>query len=168
MFIIHGAYHWLPKRVAFRNDYCLSCEAPRRSIRIRTLDVGHIFWIPVLPVGFWKRWLCTVCGRNPHENPQTRRSFKWAGLVVLILITVALWAEPVPPDFVIGGWIIRFGAPLAAALTLRHLLRTPKDPSLKERLSTIQPATETICPFCNTQLLLATQWSCPACGVVRY
>ena len=56
MVIIHGVYHWSPKQVEFRNDYCLSCSAQRRAIRVRTFDVAHLFWIPILPLGFWKRW----------------------------------------------------------------------------------------------------------------
>lgn len=167
MLIVHGVYHWWPKTVGFRNDYCLFCGGARRATWIRTFDVGHLFWIPILPVGYWKRWLCTTCGRNPHESPKTRRSFKWAGLVVLILVSVVFWAGPVPPDFVVGIWIIRVGAPVAAILVLWHLLRTPIDLSLKERLSTVVPASETICPFCGTPLTGGPHWSCPGCGVVR-
>ena len=51
MFVIHGAYHFWPKRVAFRNDYCFTCGQACRAVAIRTFDVGHIFWIPILPVG---------------------------------------------------------------------------------------------------------------------
>jgi hypothetical protein len=40
MFIVYGSYHFWPKKVGFRDDYCLGCQAPRRSIAIRTLDVG--------------------------------------------------------------------------------------------------------------------------------
>src|ERR1039458_1806615 len=53
MRIVRGAYHFRTKPVAFRDDYCLSCGAPRRSIAVRSVDVGHIFWIPILPVLFW-------------------------------------------------------------------------------------------------------------------
>ena len=84
MLIVRGSYHFWPKRVAFRNDYCLRCQAPRRSIAIRTFDVRHLFWIPILPVGFWKRWQCEVCGQAPHIYPKVRRFFKWVGLVFSI------------------------------------------------------------------------------------
>jgi len=168
MFIVTGAYHWWPKVVAFRNDYCLTCAAERRSVRIRTFDVGHIFWVPVLPVGFWKHWFCMVCNRDPHANPRTRRSFKWVGVVILILFATLSWIEPVTPDSVAFSWIFRIGAPLGAILLLAHLLKTPKEPSLKEKLSTVQPATDTICPFCTTPKIGGSRWSCPVCGVVRY
>jgi hypothetical protein len=170
MFIIHGAYHFWPKRVAFRNDYCLSCREPRRSIAVRTFDVGHISWIPVLPVGFWKHWQCTVCGEQPHLKPKTRRSLKWGSLVTLIACGVLIWAAPITPEDaeeVASVWILRVGAPLAAMLLVRHLLLTPKHPSLREMLKTVPPATDTVCHFCGTPLVMGARSSCPACGAVR-
>ena len=168
MFILHGVYHWRPKRVAFRNDYCLTCGLERRSVCIRTFDVGHIFWVPVLPVGFWKHWFCTVCGKDPHVFPRTRRSFKWVGLIVLVLVAVLFWAAPVIPDFVVGSWIFRLAAPVAAVLLLFRLLLTDKDPSLKKKLAAVPPASELVCPFCSTPMVGGAHWSCPACGVARY
>lgn len=154
--------------MAFRNDYCLACGEARRAVQVRTFDVGHIYWIPILPAGFWKHWQCTVCGRDPRVNTKTRRGFKWAGLFILLLFSAAFWAMPVMPDFVAGTWIFRIAAPLGAILTVAHLLGTRNEPSLKARLASIQPAADTVCPFCGTPLLmLASGCSCPVCGVVR-
>jgi len=168
LFIVYGVYHYRPKRIAFRNDYCLSCARPRRSVQIRTFDVCHIFWIPFLPLGFHRRWRCTTCGRLPHVYPGTRRGFKWAGLVVLLVLAIASWVSPPPSDFLIMGWVIRVGASIGAILTLVHLLRTPKNPSLKQRLADIPPASDTVCPFCGSALLmLSSQCCCAACGILR-
>jgi hypothetical protein len=157
----------MAKRVAFRNDYCLGCGEARRAVQVRTFDVGHIFWIPILPTGFWKRWVCTVCGRDPHVTTKTRRGFKWAGLAILVIFSVAFWFPP-EPDAVTVYRVLRIVTPVGAALLLRHLLRTPKEPTLKARLATIPPAADTVCPFCGAQLLmLGSQCSCPVCGVVR-
>jgi len=104
---------------------------------------------------------CLACG-------ETRRGFKWAGLFILMLFAAVSWAMPVEPDFVAGSWIFRIAAPVGAILTLVHLLRTKKEPTLKARLATIQPAADNVCPFCGAQLLmLGSQCSCPGCGVVR-
>ena len=168
LLIIHGIYQFCPKRLAFRNDYCFSCGQPRRSAQIRTFDAWHIFWIPILPLGFRKRWRCTVCKSQPHVHPGTRRGFKWAGLVVLLVFAFAFWAVSLTPDIRILGWVIRFAAPLGAVLTLIHLLHTPKDLSLKERLATVPPASDTVCPFCgSTLLLVSSRCSFSNCGVVR-
>jgi len=167
MFIVHGAYHWWPKRVAFRNDYCLACRAERRSVCTRTFDVGHIFWVPILPVGFWKHWFCSACGRGPHISTKLGGISLWLFLAAIAFFTLASWMAPLTPDMAIGTWVFRFGGIAVAVMLLVHLLRPDKGPSLKERLATVQPATDTICPFCETPLVGGTQWSCPACGVVR-
>jgi predicted RNA-binding Zn-ribbon protein involved in translation (DUF1610 family) len=56
---------------------------------------------------------------------------------------------------------------LGAIILLRHLNFTPQETSLKEGLGTVHAATDTICPFCGTQLIVGPLCSCPACGVVR-
>jgi hypothetical protein len=172
MLIIHGAYHFWPKPVAFRNDYCLTCGQASRSVAVRTFDVGHIFWIPILPVGLWKHWRCTLCGKDPHASPRTRRSLKWAGLACVVICSAASWAAPIEgdADSAVITWIFRIAGPLVAILLFVHLLRAPRDPSLRERLATVAPADDTICPFCKTPLVTgnSVRWSCPGCGVMRY
>ena len=170
MLIIRGSYRFWPNLVAFRNDYCLRCQAPRRSIAIRTFDIGHLYWIPILPVGFWKRWKCEVCGQAPHAHPKVRRFFKWVGLVFSIALSLLMWTVPVDTNFGVLGWFLRVAAPAGGILLLFDLLRSPKEPSLRRNLATIAPATDTVCPFCATPLFAGsgTRWSCPQCGAVRY
>jgi hypothetical protein len=169
MLIIYGIYHFLAKRVAFRNDFCLTCKTPRLAQRIRTLDVIHIFWIPLIPLGFWKRWKCTVCNADPHAAPGTRRPFKWIGFAILVLLGPVFWFMPPDPEFPLAAlWACRIGFPVGAVLLMMHLMKTPEDISLKERLAQIPPAAGTTCPFCGTNLLiLASEASCPQCKVVR-
>lgn len=144
MVFVYGIYRWKPKRLAFRNDYCLKCDAPRRAVQVRTFNVGHIFWIPLIPAGSWKKWVCTACGRDPHVSVKTRRGFKWVGLVILLLFSVLFWAMPVDREIIAMTWIIRIAAPLGLVLTLRHLLRTKTEPSFAAKLATIQPASDTV------------------------
>ncbi len=169
MLLVHGAYHFWPKRVAFRNDYCVSCDGPRRAIAVRTFDVGHVFWVPILPVGFWRHWVCSACNRNPHVTSKMGRSIKWAGVYWLIAVSLAFWVVPSDTDFPLGIWFCRVAAPALAALLVIYILRSLR-PSLKKRLKTIPPAADTVCPFCGTVLVTGTgdRWSCPACGIVRY
>jgi len=171
MFLIHGAYHWWPKRVGFRNDYCLSCEGPRRAIATRTFDVGHIFFIPILPIGYWKHWTCAQCRRDPHAPTKTRRTFKWIGLVCLILLAIMFWSVPAPDVAVAPiAWALRL-LPTAGAIALFvHLLVTPRDPKLRELLAGIPAASDSACLFCATSLVPggSGEWSCPACGAVRH
>ena len=169
IFIIHGVYQFRPKRMAFRNDYCLSCGTARRSVQTKAFYVIHLFWVPIVPLGFWKRWICTVCNSPTDVNTKTRLPLKWVVLVMLVLAGAVSWIFPLSSsDSVVGSWMFRIGSPVSALLLVAYMLRVPKVLSRKELLKTIQPATETTCPFCGTQLLvLASQCSCPTCGVVR-
>src|SRR5580698_7308270 len=112
MFITGGVFHFRPKRIAFRNDYCLACKRPRGSVRMRTFDVLHILWIPILPLGVWRRWICTACGREVNVEVKTRRSFKWAGLGVLIFMGAISWFAPIEPDSRVMIWVMRVGGPV--------------------------------------------------------
>ena len=169
MFIFRGAYHWWPKQVAFRNDYCVTCRAQRRSVAVRSFDVGHFFWIPLLPVGFWRHWRCTECGRHPHRTSRFWRRLRWRGMSLLVVLSVMFWAAPINSDFALGLWVCRIAAPVGAGILLIRTLRQLFQPSLRTRLRSIPPAEDTICPFCQTTLVTGTgsRWSCPACGVVR-
>ena len=167
MLIIHGTYHFLPKTTAFRNDYCLACAAPRRSFRIRTFDVLHVFWIPLLPVGLWSRWHCSACGGDPHVSGKTRRSFKIAGLVLLALFAVLFWIVPIEPGEEATFWVLRFAAPIGAILTFRHLRSAPPDTNLARELTRIPPASDMSCPGCSTPLVRSADWYCPQCGMKR-
>ena len=169
MLILRGAYHLWPKRVAFRNDYCLACKAPRRSVAVRTFDVGHLFGIPLIPVGFWRHWTCTVCGRNPHARSRIKLRITSSALYLLLGLSVAFWIIPVDPSFEIGTRVCRIAAPLGVLLLLARLLRALKQPSLRKQLAAIPPAADTACPFCAAPLVTGTEerWSCPTCGVLR-
>lgn len=170
MMIVRGAYHFWPKRVAFRNDYCVVCDAPRRAVAVRTFDVGHVFWVPILPVGFWRHWTCSVCGRKPHTRSKLRNRLLFAGLYLLIAMSVGFWAVPADPSFELGTWVCRIAAPVGALVLLVYLLRGLKQPSLRKKLAAIPPAADTVCPFCAVPLAMGTgdRWSCPNCGAVRY
>jgi len=161
MLIEIGEYHLWPKPVAFRNDYCLTCQRERRAIRSRTLDVVHVFYVPVLPVGFWKHWSCSACGRDPHGRRGSRSSLKWFSMLVLIVLALLFWLEPGTPV------AVRAIITTLSVLLVLYLLRSPSEMAMREKLAAVPSATDTICPFCQTPMVGGTQWSCPACGVVR-
>jgi len=166
--LVYGIYNFRPKRTAFRNDYCLFCARPRRSEEIRSFDVCHLFWIPLLPLGFRRRWRCTACRRSPHVARGASRGFMWTGFAVLVILGAIFWTIHITPEIRIYGWLMRVGTPIGAILIIVRLLRPPKGLSLKQKLAGVPPASDTVCPFCGTALLLlSSQGSCPRCGVVR-
>ncbi|MFZ3365999.1 MAG: hypothetical protein WA239_02645, partial [Candidatus Sulfotelmatobacter sp.] len=69
-------------------------------------------------------------------------------MIALILVSVIFWAAPVTPEDVAITWIFRIVLPAGATMLLMRLLSTPKDTSLRQMRATVQPATDTVCPFC--------------------
>ncbi|MBL4770870.1 MAG: hypothetical protein JKY61_06945 [Planctomycetes bacterium] len=94
MIFFQGFYHFLPKTTAFRRDYCRSCQEVRTLTQIRTADFYHLYWIPVLPLGLWKRWKCAGCGNKPYRHTKTSRAAKAFLALVLAVITFEFWFEP--------------------------------------------------------------------------
>ncbi len=164
--IIHGSYHWFPKTMAFRRDYCRNCEADSTSLLIRTLDVFHIFWIPLLPCGMWSRWFCSACGRRPHINTRTRKGYKIAGLVVLALMCLAFWFPGIQTEMELPVlWAFRLGLPVAMVALAVSLYRHGEQPHFKRRLAQVVPHTEPSCLLCGGILIIGTPSQCISCGV---
>src|ERR1051325_10280802 len=131
MVVIWGVYRWWPKPVAFRNDYCIRCGSERVALHVRTVDVLHIFFIPLLPLGLYKRWRCSQCGNPPSLPPPhgVRRSIKIFVLLGALAIAVPVWL-PVRTSSVgdlIGLWIGRFVFLIPAAFAVRWLRRGSVD-----------------------------------------
>lgn len=170
MLIIHGRYFWGRRVLAFRNDYCLTCKAPRLAFLHRTFDVFHLFWIPVLPLGFWQRWHCDRCGADPHERVTTSVVFKWIGVVLLAVFAAVTWAPDVARDIPdpLARLALRLGmmvAVLVAAWLAAHS-RPPED--LREKLRSVQANRDGTCPRCGTTLTVAAPWyRCGKCGLER-
>lgn len=167
MILVHGVYHFRPKRLAFRNDYCLYCNGERRAERIRTFDTAYLFWVPILPLGFRTRWYCVECRHDPHENRHARRGLKWSVIAFLLMFAAVSWLEPVSSDFVLGGWLLRIGLPAAALWMLHSVMNTPEDPSIHELLEHVATPADTTCPFCKTPLMVGSTTWCPDCGAER-
>jgi len=165
MILVHGTYHWRPRRIAFRNDYCRACKAQTVSVLIRTVDVLHLFWIPVLPVGVWSRWHCKRCGGRPHHAVVTRRGFKIAGAAILVLMTLGAWLpEPPDPELVETIWILRFAAPLVLTFAIGSIFRHKPEASFQKTLAAVPPFEGWSCPICDCQLYGAPAHVCLMCG----
>lgn len=161
--LVWGIYRWWPKQVAFRADYCRACQSPRLSVLVRTLDVLHLFWIPVLPLGLWSRWFCGTCGRRPHEATRTRRGFKVAGAVVLALMSAAVWI-PLPEEDPRLVWALRIGLPLLTLLAIGSALRPSAEPDLAAQLARVVGFEGWVCPLCGGELFNAPTLHCTRCG----
>lgn len=165
MIVVHGWYHWRPRRLAFRNDYCRACEADSISVLVRTLDVLHVFWIPLLPIGSWSRWYCLRCGARPHHVTRTRRGFKIAGAFILLLFVAVSWLVPVEPEADAATmWIMRLLLPVALFFTILSIIRHVPEPDLEQRLAAVPAFSARECPLCRGPVIVGDPTRCSSCG----
>lgn len=166
--LVHGMYQFAPRRLAFRNDFCLACRATRIAVQVRSFYVAHVYWIPVLPLGRWKAWVCSVCGRDPHEPVQTRRLFKVLLAIIVALMAVPLWFATPGADEATIIRVMRLVTLVAFCGALWWATRGHRAaPSLRSRLATVLPYEARTCPFCGGSLFDNPRWHCPACSLER-
>ena len=165
MFLIHGVYNFNVRRVAFRRDHCRTCRAPRLAVRVRSFDVVHLFWIPVLPIGVWRRWFCATCKHPPHDAPGTRRPFKFLAVPLLALMSASMWAD-MPEAEPRLLWPLRIGLPVLTLVTLVWALRHVPEPDVERALNGVAPFSGARCPVCGEgEYLDSPYWRCRVCGV---
>lgn len=176
LLITYGVYRFAPRRVAYRQDYCLVCEAERVSVRIRSFFVGHVYGIPLLPVGFFRQWRCASCGNDPARRARTSRSQVVELAVVVGLLAAILMAMSVVvghahhPDVGLLG--VALGTWALTGMLAFVARRMRPDVDRKARLTTLRQASTLNCPFCQGGLVPKAPQArlglhCPACRIDR-
>ncbi len=151
------------KRIAYRNDFCLTCQAERIAEQYRTFDVIHVLFVPVLPLEFETHWHCVVCGENPHERTRTSKIMKIAAAALLALFLAALWSFPATGADAAGLWTLRITAPRALAGLLVSLRDSAGSISLQEGLKSVRPLPSDFCLYCGA--VLESDGFCRRCQV---
>lgn len=165
---LEGVRSYQSRIVAYRSDFCLSCETPRRAHQIRSFKAYHIFFIPVLPLGFWREWRCSECGRDPHLYQGSLRRVAWFVVAFLGACAIVGIRESFDnQDSTATGWLLRLALPTVFFIALWLTLRNKPDRALGEKLEKISPYEDTICALCHGTLVLADGWRCSECGVER-
>jgi hypothetical protein len=165
MFIVYGSYRLAPRLVAYRNDWCNHCAKPVLAQQWRSFYIGHVFWIPFMPLGFYKTWRCKVCARNPRDRLRTSIGMIIAGLVAVTVIFVIMLAGPYTGKDAIMFWGMRGffgGLAVVFALWLRSRLRE-LPPEQK-----VEPLRNEQCLICDGRMTDSPRWHCVECGVIRY
>jgi len=162
--LVLGFSRFDPKVVAFRNDFCLSCGVPRRAHQVKTQNFLTFLLVPIFPLGNQRRWVCSVCNRNPHAQPNLAKIGQWAIVAFFAISSAGAW---IGLDDVVATWFGRIVFPSAFFLMLRYTLKSKPDVHLRDKLQEVSPGDEAGCPLCGQALILQNGWQCSGCGVKR-
>ena len=168
MFVLYGSYRWAPKLVAFRNDWCTQCQQQRLVFGRRTIDFGHFFWIPILPLGRWTRWYCVNCTSDPAQSAETRRPFRILAWIFTLLF-FGMMGFMALSEHANYDETTRILMGVLAVLGISYMtwwaFRSFGGKSFKERRAAVTPYSESTCPLCDGQLTKSLEkQSCSSCG----
>ncbi|GAA5165690.1 hypothetical protein [Viridibacterium curvum] len=164
MLIFYGAYRVFPKLTAYRADWCNLCKKEVVSHQYRHFHIGHLYWIPLLPLGMYRKWVCSSCNRDPHTRVRTTAGIYVGGMfgfgLLLLLLVLA--------DDIVADAATRYGLIAACCagigalvFGLRHAL---KEPPISNPVS---PLNNSHCLICNTLLPAGDNPRCTGCGATR-
>jgi hypothetical protein len=163
LFYPYGIYKFVPRTVAYRNDFCLTCAAPRSAYCVKAFYCVHLFYIPLLPLGYWRAWHCSKCSKNPHFYPGTS-SLKPLMLFALALFAAVAWFVPDPDVYT---WAGRLLLTLALAMSLWYIRQEKTPASMRDVLKQVHPASEVECAVCGGPLIVAESRRCAECDAER-
>lgn len=169
MLIVHGRHRFAPKKIAYRNDYCLSCERESISEQWRSFDFIHVFWIPLIPLGHRLRWTCVVCGNDPRERVKTSKFILFIAAALLVLFMVVFLFMPTDNrEDAVGRCFIIFVLTGLLVWVVRAIIRQTPPPDLRNELTRIRPWADTTCIYCQGRLWHdGTAWCCQRCQLRR-
>ena len=157
--IIFGLYTFSPRVIAFRRDYCRRCSSPSISYAQRTFDAGHLFWIPLLPLGFRTRWFCRTCNHKPHEPPTSPRRTRLLVAAFVFLISSILWLSALNTEVITPGELPNdtYLLPVAVLSSVAFILSiwwlwNASDDKFSGVLGSIKPYDAASCPLCSGKL----------------
>ena len=135
----------------------------------RFFIVEHLFWIPLIPLGFQKEWRCERCGQDPRKRDLGSVYIIVIALIVCLLgfvlfLLIAPDLEPghAFPVFVWGKRALLGGLTIALPVLLRRKLK-----GLPKRRE-VEPLRNDRCLICGARMTDYPQWHCVECGLIRY
>jgi hypothetical protein len=74
MSVIFGWKQVGATKIGYKSDFCECCKSPGVIDEWKQFTWGHIFGIPLLPLGYSHAWICFRCKQNPLGKSKTSRA----------------------------------------------------------------------------------------------
>lgn len=168
MFLIHGVYHFRNRKIGLKKDFCNKCMAERVVELWRSFECGHLYGIPLAPMGWRSKWKCSRCGNDPEKRYRTSKAvLVTGGVALLCMLPILLLAAQGDEDaWVMRGVGIVFG--IAGCVVIYFAFkRKPIDENALR--NSIVPLNENDpCPDCGKPLNPDPCLHCATCKVLIY
>jgi len=165
MLLIHGIYRWAPRMTGYRDGWCNHCRQVTHALQVKTWNVFHLYWVPVLPLGRYTALHCAVCKLDPTSRVSEPPALLFIGIVCFSLIFAAVMFAAFPPADQQTAWIVRavmLGLIIVCAYKLRQRWKRP----LPTAAAYIYP--DSLSKFCQNPLVpMHDSWYCEPCRLVR-
>jgi hypothetical protein len=171
MLILFGTHRFNTRKIYARKDFCNACKSECLTEQFASFDCGHLFFIPLLPLGKRRRWRCSRCGKDPQARYETSKPLRIIGLFILpIFVGIPLLVHddhpPRDPGEAYGPYIMAaaFGSAWLY-LVYTTFFKKPSGINNEERRASVTPLATNICLYCRGPLATHPSCHCPACGV---
>lgn len=172
--IIAGMYYFGRKIIGVRKDFCANCKRECISQQWQSFYCYHLFFIPLIPLGWHRDWVCTLCMQDPRRKPMLKPLLTILGILVALICGALAFSAWMSPTEEFGGakvsWTLRV-LPLAVSVFLIWLIflrpRAP-EPSIEQGRAMLTPLNDQECFFCHGPLEPYPKLHCPSCKVTVY
>ena len=173
MILVYGTHHFGLKKTGVRKDFCSACRRECVAELYESFDFGHFFYIPILPFGRKRRWICTLCHQDPRGRQGTSTTFRILALILFPFIGFPLLFFGIRSllDHVDEAWAVIALSAIFLVPWLFMLYRTikpRKGPTDEERRGGITPLNREECFYCHGPTTGEPNSHCPSCDMTIY
>lgn len=165
MFFIFGTKSFFIKTKSYKSVWCIHCEKPVVATKIRRFAMWHLFYIPLLPLGFRTEWRCAACNKDPHASMSI---YDGIGMLLLALMFGSVFfSEKHSANLNLSqGWLwgLRIFFVLCALYSISVIVKRLQPAKSKHP---VDPLNNTECLVCSNEIDATPNAICSGCGVMR-
>jgi len=162
MFFIFGLRKFGIKKVAYGKDFCNSCENEAVVDKFRWFSWIHLFFIPLIPLGYQYNYSCTICTNDPNAVIQTALWQKVIVASVFAGLNWLLYQSGIAEDLSYQV-LLKVFTMLALCASIYWIYAGSKKPSKKERRKHLTPVNQETCEKCEGVIVHAKVSRCTRC-----
>ena len=162
MFVIFGSKDFSHKCVGYASDFCESCKRPAMIEKWRSFRWVHLFMVPLVPIGYRKRWSCCMCGQDPNGEKTSRIGNVGAALIVGLFAWFMYWGgaeDGLSVSYVI---FLTFLGAVSVSFLVSAIFHK-SGPTEERQNATIPPVDTNNCAYCGGSLVKEPRLRCESC-----